>query len=481
MHKWFVFILLGLCIPSFSQVKVEKYQLENGLTILLYPSRHAPTVACRLFFTTGSIHEAPGNTGIAHMLEHMLFKGTKKVGITDSLKDSIYLDKIDQIMAKYQQTKDSATKSDLWNQYQQLMNEHRNYFIKDELWGAFKQEGGTGLNAFTSDLMTAYFVNLPRNKVELFLWLESDRMQNAVLREFYPERDVVMEERRMRYEDTPLGRYFESLNGLFYEAHPYRLPTIGYASDIANYTREMAEQHFKDYYKPNNAILVLAGDINTSEILPKIKEYFGSIPKGKDHKPVVTREPTPVGEKRLTVYKNNAQPRLDILFLTPGIPHEDLYALEILQGVLSGKSGRLYTSLVNKEKLVLDASAGNQMQIHHSSFYLSFDLEPKIPLEKVEKKLWTIIDELKEKPISERELTRVRNQVLTASQKQLQDLDHLATQLAFYEMYGTWEYINIIPEEIQKVTTEQVMQVAKKYLIRNQSTVGVVLPEESKL
>ena len=239
-----------LAAPSQAAVnlKVHKEVLPNGLTVLLHPNSQAPTVSCRLFYVTGSVHEVPGKSGLAHILEHELFKGTKKVGIQDSVADARFMAIQDSLQALIRPAKlagDTATVKKLTAEHDSVLNEHRKIFVKDELWSAYQAAGGTGLNAFTSDLMTAYIVTLPKNKIELFMWLESDRMQNAVLREFYSERDVVREERRMRYDDKPTGRFFETLNSMIYEAFPYRVPTIGWPSDIMNLTREMADEHYR--------------------------------------------------------------------------------------------------------------------------------------------------------------------------------------------------------------------------------------------
>ena len=174
-------------------------------------------MSCRLFYVTGSVNEVPGSSGLAHILEHELFKGTKKVGVTDFAKDSVLMAKEDSVMALSQASAvagDSISAKKFRAEYDSLVEEERKFMVKEELWSAYQQAGGTGLNAFTTDLMTAYIVTLPKNRVELFLYLESDRMQNAILREFYSERDVVREERRMRYDDRPSGRYFETLNSL---------------------------------------------------------------------------------------------------------------------------------------------------------------------------------------------------------------------------------------------------------------------------
>ncbi|MGL1933605.1 MAG: insulinase family protein [Fibrobacterales bacterium] len=476
-----VFVLfLSIATLAFSNVNlsVKKEVLDNGLTILLYENSHAPIIACRLFYTTGSVHEKPGKTGIAHMLEHMLFKGTKKVGITDSIQDALYIEKIDSVrvlMNSAKRAKDSVLYKQEEKAYTDLLDAHRKLFIKDELWETYLKNGGTGLNAFTSDLMTAYFVTLPQNKLELYLWLEADRMYNAVLREFYPERDVVREERRMRYDDSPTGRYFESLTALFYEEHPYRNPTIGWASDIEHYTREMATAHYEQYYKPNNAILVLAGDFSSDEVLPLIKKYFDGLPRGKEHEEITIREPEQVGEKRLTQIKEDAQPRYDLLFHTPEVGDDDIYALDIIEGVLSGKSGRLYKELVLKQGVATSVKAGNAVKKFTSSFEVEVGLKTGVDHAQVEKLVWQELKRLQDKPISEYELQKVKNQVYARSARSLKNIEHVATQLAFLEMYGGWELINTFPESVSNVTAQQVQEAAKRYFIKSQSTVGVLL------
>ena len=335
---------------------IHKEVLDNGLTVLLYPNSQAPTVSCRLFYVTGSVNEVPGSSGLAHILEHELFKGTKKVGVTDFAKDSVLMAKEDSVMALSQASAvagDSISAKKFRAEYDSLVEEERKFMVKEELWSAYQQAGGTGLNAFTTDLMTAYIVTLPKNRVELFLYLESDRMQNAILREFYSERDVVREERRMRYDDRPSGRYFETLNGLIYEAFPYRVPTIGWPSDIMNLTREQAAEHYRKYYKPRNAILVLAGDLDTTQTMNLVKKYFAEIPSGEAFAPITVRDPEPAGEKRLTVYRPDAPHRMDFCFKTPGVGDSSLYALDIAEGVLNGRSGRLYKKLVEEKKLAV--------------------------------------------------------------------------------------------------------------------------------
>jgi predicted Zn-dependent peptidase len=231
--------------------------------------------------------------------------------------------------------------------------------------------------------------------VELFLWLESDRMQNAVLREFYAEREVVREERRMRYDDRPTGRYYETLNSMIYEAFPYRIPTIGWPSDIENLAREQAEEHYRKYYKPRNAILVLAGDLDTTYTMQLVKKYFAPIPAGDAFPPITIRDPEQAGEKRLEVWRPDAPNILNLVFKTAAIGDESLYALDIIEGVLNGRSGRLYKRLVEEEKLAVSVSAGNSPNKYVSEFSIRVNLQPDADPVRVEKIIWEELEKLK--------------------------------------------------------------------------------------
>ena len=430
-----------LAAPSQAAVnlKVHKEVLPNGLTVLLHPNSQAPTVSCRLFYVTGSVHEVPGKSGLAHILEHELFKGTKKVGIQDSVADARFMAIQDSLQALIRPAKlagDTATVKKLTAEHDSVVNEHRKIFVKDELWSAYQAAGGTGLNAFTSDLMTAYIVTLPKNKIELFMWLESDRMQNAVLREFYSERDVVREERRMRYDDKPTGRFFETLNSMIYEAFPYRVPTIGWPSDIMNLTREMADEHYRKYYKPRNAILVLAGDLDTTATMQMVKKYFGNIPAGEAFPPLTIRDPEPAGEKRLTVSRPDAPNLFTLVFKTPEVGDRSLYALDIAEGVLNGRSGRLYKRLVEKDKLAASVSASNSPNKYVSEFGVSVNMRPDADPAKVEQAVWEELEKLKTETVSEREFQKVKNHAYAGLVRSLTDMENVATMLAYYEMFG---------------------------------------------
>ena len=472
-----------LAAPSQAAVnlKVHKEVLPNGLTVLLHPNSQAPTVSCRLFYVTGSVHEVPGKSGLAHILEHELFKGTKKVGVQDSVADARFMAIQDSLQALIRPAKlagDTATVKKLTAEHDSVVNEHRKIFVKDELWSAYQAAGGTGLNAFTSDLMTAYIVTLPKNKIELFMWLESDRMQNAVLREFYSERDVVREERRMRYDDKPTGRFFETLNSMIYEAFPYRVPTIGWPSDIMNLTREMADEHYRKYYKPRNAILVLAGDLDTTATMQMVKKYFGNIPAGEAFPPLTIRDPEPAGEKRLTVTRPDAPNLFTLVFKTPEVGDRSLYALDIAEGVLNGRSGRLYKRLVEKDKLAASVSASNSPNKYVSEFGVSVNMRPDADPAKVEQAVWEELEKLKTETVSEREFQKVKNHAYAGLVRSLTDMENVATMLAYYEMFGDYKIFLNWADELDKVSAADVQDVAKKTFVREKSVSGLLLKKK---
>lgn len=461
---------------------VKDTVLSNGLRVLLLENHQSPLVTCRLFYATGSIHEMPGHAGLAHMLEHMLFKGTKKVGVLDWKSDSLLQSKVDSLSKHFHQAEnlgDAQSKAKYRQQIDSVLVEQRKGIVKDELWTALQEQGGTGLNAFTTDLATAYFVTLPREKTELFLWLEADRMQNAVLREFLPERDVVREERRMRYDDSPYGRYWESLSATFFESHPYRIPTIGWPSDIEHLSQEAAYEHYRKYYKPNNAVLVLVGDFKTTDLLSQVVKYFGPIPRGEDFPPMTVVEPDQVAAKTLTQYKDGAKPRMDLLFHAPAVGTDGAYALEILAGALSGKSGRLYKSLV-EAGLAVDADASFNPQPYTSTFAIEVELKPEVDPRKVEEVVWAEIAKTQQSLLSARELQKVKNQVFSAIVQGLSDIDNAANQLGFWQLYGSWQWLRDYPIHLEKITPEQIKELSLQYLQLENSTTGWLLPQKQR-
>jgi predicted Zn-dependent peptidase len=454
--------------------------LENGLRVLVREDHSAPIVSCRLFYATGSVHEHPGGTGIAHMLEHMLFKGTRRVGTTDSTADAKYLpvlDSLEDIRRAALDRDDSAT----WKKTSAAMDSvntlHRRVFVKDELWQAYREAGGSGLNAFTTDLGTAYIVTLPRNRVELFMWLESDRMQNAVMRDFYSERDVVREERRLRYENRPEGRYWETLDAMFWGAHPYGIPTIGWPSDIEHYKRSQAQEHYDRFYGPRNAVLVLVGDVSADTVFRMASRYFGPVHKGVEFPQVITRDPEPVGQKRFVSIRENARPSIDILFPVPAIQSKESAAFEIVEGILSGAAGRLEPLLVDSLRLCTEVGAQHDARPYSSQFAISAMPAPGADPERIERILWTEVARLRDSLATPRELQRVKNRASASRMARLRSRETVATDLGFMAMYGDWKLVETYPAAVQAETSDSVRAAAARWLRPERATVGWLLPK----
>jgi predicted Zn-dependent peptidase len=478
-------LVLLLTTASSAEIKlpVQYDTLSNGLRIIIVPDTNVAIVSCRLYYFVGSMYEGPGTTGLSHMYEHMMFKGTKRLGTKNYQKEIPIMKSIDSLVDRIgiEKDKKGAHSDSLVGEYKKkilsLLDKQRELMKKDEIWELYQNNGGTNLNAWTADDMTAYIVTLPKNKVELFYWIESDRMSEPVLREFYSERDVVMEERRMRYDNRPVNKYWERLNSLFYTAHPYRLPTIGWESDIAAYTRQKMEDHVRRFYTPDNALIVLVGNIDPQKAKNDIKRYFGSIPRARQPKQeVVTREPPPSGTIRFTM-RSDAEPRLDMLFHTPGYPDTDLYRLDIVQGIFSGKSGRLYRRLVNKEGLCTDISAGNNFRLQDGYFEINASLKSDTDPAKVEKIIIEEIDKISTTPPTPQEMMRITNEIRMSFVNGLESLEHLSDQLAWFERLRSWEDLEKYPSEIAKVSADQIPPIVKKYLRQDLATIGTLLPE----
>lgn len=485
-HALFPFLLI-LATASMSEIKLPVHYdtLPNGLKVIIVPDTNVAIVSCRLYYFVGSMYEGPGTSGLSHMYEHMMFKGTKRLGTKNYQKEIPIMKSIDSLEDRINKEKSRECPSDSLikidnKQILQLLDKQREYMKKDEIWELYQNNGGTNLNAWTADDMTAYIVTLPKNKIELFYWIEADRMKEPVLREFYSERDVVMEERRMRYDNKPVNKYWERLNSLFYIAHPYRIPTIGWESDIAAFTRQKMEDHVRKFYTPDNALIVLVGNINPQSALNEIKRYFGPIKRAPQPKQeVVTREPPPAGTIRYTM-RSDGEPRMDIMFHTPGYPNNDLYRLDIIQGILSGQSGRLYRRLVNKEGLCTDIEAENNFRLQDGYFQISASLKSDTDPAKVEKIIMEEIENIVTTPPSAHEMMRITNEIRMDFVKGLESLEHLSDQLAWFERLRSWKDLEQYPLEIAKVTKDEIPQIVKKYLRPDLATIGTLIPEKNQ-
>jgi zinc protease len=342
------------------------------------------------------------------------------------------------------------------------------------------QENGGNDNAFTSRDYTAYFQNLSSDRVQISLDLESDRMQNLLLREedFRTERMVVMEERRLRTEDNPTGVLFEQLQAVAFQMHPYRWPIIGWMEDLKRLTLEDLKEYYRTYYNPSNAFLVVVGDFKKEEILLRIEKAFGSYPKGVVPNQERDKEPSQLGERRIFVKKEAQLPAIFIAYHVPNLREPDSYVLEVMATLLSGgKSSRLYQNLVREKRLVLSTDADYSFLSHDPYlFFLSAEPLPKTETSEVEKALDQEIERLQKELVSERELEKAKNQMEASFVFGQDSIFYQAMVLAQHEMAFNWRAIDDYLPSIRKVTPEDIRRVAKKYLNPDNRTVGILIP-----
>ena len=484
----FKFAVIAFCLLTSRllaadvQVPVYYDSLKNGLKIIIVPDTTVAVVSCRLYYFAGSMYEGPGSSGLAHLYEHMMFKGTSRLGTTDYKKELPLirqLDSLDTKLALLMQNgaadSDTAVTS-LQKQQSSLLETQRKYIKKDEIWDLYQNSGATNLNAWTADDMTAYIVTLPQNKVELFYWIESDRMRDPVLREFQSELKVVREERRMRYDNIPTNRYWERLSEIFYLSHPYRTPTIGWMSDLRTYTRAKLQNYVQHYYTPDNAVVVMVGNINPAQARVQIERYFGAIARAPIAKTeVTTREDAPIGETRFTMYEKT-EGRIDMLFHTPGYPNTDLYMLDIIEDMLSGRSGRLYNRLVVREKLCTDAGASNAIRLHDGYFQIWASLKKSADPALVEKIMLDEIEKIRTKPPLPTEMERARNNIRMSFVSRIKDLESLSDELAWFERLGGYKNMFEYSSHIAAVKADSMPAVALKTFNPLLKTIGILLP-----
>jgi predicted Zn-dependent peptidase len=361
------------------------------------------------------------------------------------------------------------------------VKQQKETIIKDHFTQLYTSNGGEGLNAATYPDKTMYFVRVPANKLELWAWLESDRLLNPVFREFYSERDVVFEERRLRTESTPLGKFDEDFNAVFWEASPYLWPVVGWPSDIPTYSLAQARAYFDTYYAPNNLTGVLVGDFRTAEARPLLERYFGRIARGKtEPPPVVTMEPKQVAERR---YAAEAETSPTVRIWWKGVPfvHKDFPVLDLLSDVLSGRTGRLYKGLVLGRQIANEVAASVDGRKYAGIFEVECTVKDGKDPAAVEAAVYETIDKLKEEPIGAEELSKVKNQFKANAFRRLSSPFFVMYQLLLYEGLGDWRYINNSAEQADAVTAADLQRAARDYLQRESRTVGVFLRKEGAL
>jgi predicted Zn-dependent peptidase len=493
----FLLWLPGLAAQN---VPVQEFVLDNGMKLLMVPRKADPNIAAGWIAKVGSVNERPGITGLSHLFEHMMFKGTYTIGTNNIKEDLKLMEEMDALKAEIRKEErrlvekqrlgeiddlsDPKNRSprhqELLAKYEDMLKRQKDLIVKDEFDRIYTTAGASGMNAGTTEDFTVYFINVPANKLELWFWMESDRLSNPVFREFYSERDVVREERRLRTESTPTGKFQEEFESLFWQSSPYGWPVVGWPSDLEGITREEAKAYFDINYAPNNITACLVGDFEPPLATALAKKYFGRLKRGpKDPEPVRTLEMKQLAESRMTAYAET-NPEAVIRYHTVADGHKDEPPLAILSDLLNGRTGRLYKSLVLEQGLANSASAAVNGAKYEGYFELRGVAKPGKTPEEVEAAIQREIEKLEKEPVGERELQKVKNQNAAGDFRKLQSNFNLMLQLLIRDSGRGWQHINTDPKLFQAVTSEDVRRVTKKYFTPENRAVAIYYTKKTE-
>jgi predicted Zn-dependent peptidase len=469
-------------VASFSR-RITVKKLPNGLTILICERPEAPVFSFFTMVDAGSVQDPMRATGLAHMFEHMAFKGTDKIGTTDYAAEKPLLAKVEVAYAAYiaerdkEVGRDEAKLKQLEKAWKDAIAAADKYVKSNEFSKIVEQNGGEDVNASTSYDSTNYEYSLPGNRLELWAYLESERFLHPVLREFYKERDVVIEERRLRTDSNPIGRLIEQFTEEAFAAHPYHRPTVGWMSDLNSFSATDAQKFFDKYYVPSNMVVAISGDVKAAQALPILEKYFGRLPSRPHPDEATTTEP-PQNSERKVVLKEKSQPLYLEGYHRPDYRTKDDAVYDAITDLMSeGRTSRLFRALVRDKKIAAFSAGfsglpGNKYP-HLFAFY-AFPL-PGHTTQEVADAIHVEIERLKKEDISDDELKMIKTRTKASLIRGLAENSGLAQQLAFYQTrYGDWRELFTSVDRIDKVTKADIRRVANETFVDNNRTVGVI-------
>jgi predicted Zn-dependent peptidase len=431
----------------------------------------------------GSAQEVPGITGLAHMFEHMAFKGTTKVGTSNYTAESAALAKVEETYAAYDHARrdpvnhDDAKIAALDKAWKAAIDEAQKFVVPNEFSKIVDRAGATGVNAFTNDDETAYFYSLPSNRVELWAYLDSERFLHPVFREFYKEREVVHEERRMRTESSPFGRLFEQALATAFTAHPYGQPVVGWPSDLESFSATDAAAFFKKNYVPANMVIVLVGDLKAAEVMPIVEKYFGRLPKAPAPDPLRTIEPKQTAE-RSVILREQSQPVYLEAYHRPAATDPDAQTFDAIEMLLSeGRTSRLYRSLVRDKKLAVQAAGFGGFPGNKYPNLFAFIGIPTAghTASELAEPIHAELDRLKSEDVPADELQSIKTRAKAALLRQMDSNFGLALQLATYQtIFGDWRELFHDVEKIEKVTPADIKRVANATFVPTNRTTAMI-------
>jgi predicted Zn-dependent peptidase len=468
--------------------RVTKFTLQNGMKFIVLERHQTPVASFYTYADVGAAQETKGITGLAHLFEHMAFKGSQNIGSKDFQKERSALEQVDRAFAALLEERNKGKQADaqklshLEEEFKKAQEEAGKFLVPNEFGEAIDRAGGRGLNASTRADATDYYFSLPSNAMELWFYLESERFLTPVLREFYKERNVVMEERRLRTESQPIGKLLEEFLSVAYKAHPYGEPVVGHMSDLENMTREDAEAFYKKYYIPSNLMAVIVGNVDPKRTRRLAEMYFGRIPSGPKPNPLRTVEPPQESERRVTL-RLQAQRLIVIGYHKPDINDPDNAVYDAIGSLVSeGRSSRLYRALVRDKKVAVFTGGfpGFPGQKYPGLFVFYAFVAPGKTNEEAEKVTDEEIERLKKELVSSEEIDGIKRRARANLIRSLEDNAQMAGGLAFWQaMTGDWRNLFRQLDKINGVTAEDIRRVAQKTFTRNNRTVGLIEPLEA--
>jgi len=482
-------LMLALSLPLAAQdlasfeKRVTVKTLPNGLTILILRRPEAPVFSFFTMVDAGSAQDPLSQTGLAHMMEHMAFKGTHDIGTTNYADEKAALAKVEQTYAAYEAERikrvgrDSQKLAQLQKEWQDAIAAADKFVVKNQFGEIVESHGGVGMNAFTNYDETGYMYSMPSNMIELWAAIESDRFANPVMREFYKERNVVMEERRMRTDSNPTGRLIEQFLGTAFAANPYHRPTIGYPSDLQSFSATDAMEFFKQHYVPSNMVIALVGDLDPAQVMPIVERYFGQLPTNPKPTELTTSEPQQNSVREVKL-NDQAQPIYVEGYHRPSYLDPDDAVYDAIGDVMSnGRTSRMFRSLVRDQKIAADAGGfsgfpGNKYA-HLFAFY-------GVPLpghtnQEMQKSIQAEIVKLKTQDVTDDELQMFKTRAKADLIRGLASNEGLAQQLAIYQArYGDWRELFRSMEKVDKVSKSDIRRVANKAFQDNNRTMGTI-------
>ncbi|MCX5848309.1 MAG: pitrilysin family protein [Deltaproteobacteria bacterium] len=490
-HNFFRLVLIFAAMLLFSghsygldlEKKVVKTKLKNGLTLLILERHLSPTVSLYIRHRIGAVDEQNGKSGAAHLLEHMMFKGTTTIGTNNYAAEKKILDAIEKTGTALDKEKRKGQEADpkiiaeFANRLKKLQDQQKKYFIPNEIDRLYTENGGLDMNASTGQDVTTYHVSLPANKIELWARIEADRLLHPVFREFYTERDVVMEERRQRVESDPDGKLYEEFISTAYKIHPYGRPILGWEEDLINLSPDSLKEIFEKYQAPESIVIAVVGDIKPRDTIKLIEKYFGRIPASREKKNVIPAEPTQTEERRVKV-SFDANPMMIIGFHKPNAPAYDDYVFDVLETILTkGRTSRLYNRLVTDLQIAKSISAANGVPATRYPNLFTIFAQPRHPHTntELEEIILQEIDKFKMQPVTNEELIKAKNNIKTEYIKNLESNSEIASTLSYYEvLLGDYRYFADYLKNIDKVTAEDILKAANKYLNEKNRTIAVL-------